>query len=511
MLRGRRYHVLGVVGRGGFGTVYRADLLGDGGFIKPVALKVLNDDMEEHEGMASRFRDEARVLGLVRHRAIVNVDGLVRLDGRWAVVMEFVEGADLQQVTSRVGALPLGPCLEIIGEVAAALDAAYTQKHPDGGALHFIHRDLKPANIRLTEGGEVKILDFGIARAEFKNREAKTLTSAYFGTPRYMAPERLDEMRDSTAGDIYSLGVILWELLTGEKFNRSSANESRHDKHINDRMQRLQDLRGHAVSPIAPTLRRMLAYDPDTRPAAREVDRLCADLHRELGATRLRDWSVRVVPPLIEEQPVEQDDKLSGSVITESKVPSTTGETLTGKSVTSKRKTQLAALAGGTAALGLLILCIAVVTLWWIATTFGPRPEPPQTIASATNEATQTTQQADPPAQPSDSGTPTTDTEPAPAAVPEPPSATPPTTPKAPPKTPPKAKTGKVSVSGDADTVAFRGPDGVRHSPGALPAGFYVIEATFAGKEVVAGQLDVTAGASHPVECNAQFRKCVSR
>src|SRR5688572_24162758 len=92
---GRRYRVMGVLGRGGFGTVFRADLLGEGSFVRPVALKVLNPEMEGVATVAARLRDEARLLGRVRHRSIVQVDGLVRLDDRWTVVMEYVDGVDL--------------------------------------------------------------------------------------------------------------------------------------------------------------------------------------------------------------------------------------------------------------------------------------------------------------------------------------------------------------------------------------------------------------------------------
>jgi serine/threonine-protein kinase len=163
---GRRYRIIAPIGRGGFGTVYRAELLGVSGFSRQVALKVLNPDIGEQLEVVQRFRDEARILGLVRHRAIVHVDGLTCLDGRWTVVMEYVEGVDLRAILAR-GPLPAGPALEIAAEVAGAIHAAYTRRLPNGELLRLLHRDLKPANIQVTADGEVKILDFGISRADF--------------------------------------------------------------------------------------------------------------------------------------------------------------------------------------------------------------------------------------------------------------------------------------------------------------------------------------------------------
>ena len=126
---GRRYKILGALGRGGFGTVYRAELAGEGGFSKIVALKVLNPEMEEVNEMAIRLRDEARVLGLLRHRAIVQVDGLVRLSGRWTVIMEYVEGRDLKDVVAAAGTVPATVALTIVEEVAGALHAEIGRAH----------------------------------------------------------------------------------------------------------------------------------------------------------------------------------------------------------------------------------------------------------------------------------------------------------------------------------------------------------------------------------------------
>jgi len=316
MSEGRRYQVLGVLGKGGFGTVYKAELLGEGGFTRTVALKVLNADMREMEDVASRLRDEARLLGLLRHRAILGVDGLVRLNGRWTVVMEYIHGADLGRVT-RTARFPLGVALEVVGEVASALHVAYTTPNPDGVPMRLLHRDIKPQNVLLTAAGEIKVLDFGIARAEFSNREAKT-QSVLYGSVAYMAPERLD-FEELHEGDIYALGVVLFELLTGEPFGKASIRGERHAKAVIAAIDRVRAVIGPHPTEFIELIQSMLSYDPEERPNAREVERRCRSLRSQLDDQPwLRDWSEMVVPEVLKGMEALGIDDFSGSVLAES-------------------------------------------------------------------------------------------------------------------------------------------------------------------------------------------------
>lgn len=252
----RRYEVLEALGTGGFGTVYRARYQGEGGFSQMVALKVLNPEMAKIDEVASRLRDEARVLGLVRHRAIVQVHRLVQFDDSWTVVMELVEGADLGLVLKAGVIVPVGPMLEIMAEVAAALHVAWTTTGPDGRPLHLLHRDIKPSNIQVTSVGEVKVLDFGIARADFDEREAMTKKLA-FGSTEYMAPERLDLM-DGPASDVYSLGSVAYELLTRTQFGRTSATRERHEPRLKRNLARLREELAPWQEPVAELIADML-------------------------------------------------------------------------------------------------------------------------------------------------------------------------------------------------------------------------------------------------------------
>ncbi len=269
--------------------VYRAAMLGSDGFEKPVAIKLLRlggGDGRLAEEAQQRFRDEARLLGLLRHRAIVQVDGLVRIGGHQAVVMEYLEGVSLRALVKRAP-IPEGPAFEIVAEVAAALEAAWHRPGPAGRPLNVCHRDLKPANLQLSADGELKVLDFGIARADFQAREAETRSLA-MGSVEYMSPSRLDFDDDGAAGDIYSLGCVLYEMLVGEAFGRTSANPKSHAARFEANIGRVPEGAREMIA-------RMLAFDATERPGAREVERKCLEMSRA-EPLRLRDWAADAVP-----------------------------------------------------------------------------------------------------------------------------------------------------------------------------------------------------------------------
>ena len=326
---GRRYHIKHRLGGGGFGVVYLADMLGAGGFRKPVALKVLHDTLkgEAAEDAAMRLRDEARVLGLVHHRAIVHVDGLIQLGGRWALIMEYVPGVSLDRLLD-VGAVPVGPALEIIGECAAALDAATNTAGEDGQPLGLVHRDIKPPNIQLTPKGEVKVLDFGIAKADYGSRESKT-TSRFSFTRGYTAPERILRMLDEEEReqgddgpevDIYSLGVVLYELVARIPFGQRPPFEKQHRGLVEERLEAVKD-RGFPEG-LMLLMRQMLEYDPTFRPSPSEVEHSCWEVQRGLDADadRLLHWAEDTVPALLSTYPGDDEDPLVGTTVSEAGV-----------------------------------------------------------------------------------------------------------------------------------------------------------------------------------------------
>lgn len=296
---GRRYQILGVLGQGGFGRVYRARLKGPRGFVKDVAIKLLNDP-DAPESVLRRFRDESRILGLIRDRAVISVDPPTRLEGRWAVVMEFVEGETLKALLRRHGPFPPSICLEVVQEVSRALDKMYTANGPDGQPLRVIHRDLKPGNIQLTPSGDLKILDFGIAWARFEMREADT-TIGIGGTPGYIAPERLAGM-DTSAADIFSLGVVLRKLLTGVPA-----------RHLRSEREKTSMVKDEALKLCLELSDRMTRDLPEQRPDAREVEREASGLLTRFQGQRMREWCESKVDMLTG----HTEDDLIGAVLTE--------------------------------------------------------------------------------------------------------------------------------------------------------------------------------------------------
>lgn len=307
----RRYDIEQVLGRGGFGTVYRARMSGSGGFSKHVALKVLNADVASTADVIQRLRDEARMLGLLRHRAIVQVEGLVHLDDRWAVVMEFVDGASLSEL-ARLGPLPPSVALEVGEEVATALEVAYSHPASSGDVLRLLHRDIKPSNVQLTARGEVKLLDFGVARADFAAREAHT-RSLILGSIDYLAPERL-EMIDSHKGDIYALGATIFELLAGEPFGRASVNPRRHASNLDERL--AAKIAPLGDGELVALLRSTLAYDDSDRPDAAALSRSLRERRRHHPEPWTRDWANDAVPRAQARRSPEPDD-WSGTTIRE--------------------------------------------------------------------------------------------------------------------------------------------------------------------------------------------------
>jgi serine/threonine-protein kinase len=202
-----RYEVVGELGRGAMGVVYKGE---DPKIHRTVAIKTVRlSEFEEEivDEMKERFFREAESAGLLTHPNIVTIYDCGEEHDLAFIAMEYLDGEDLQKYTTKTNLLPLRESLSTVARVAEALDYAHGKS--------VVHRDIKPANImRLKGTGEIKVTDFGIARI---TTSSKTKTGVVLGTPSYMSPEQVAAKKVDGRSDIFSLGVVLFELLTGEK------------------------------------------------------------------------------------------------------------------------------------------------------------------------------------------------------------------------------------------------------------------------------------------------------
>jgi len=204
-----RYRIAGLLGRGGMGEVYRAD---DLKLKQPVALKFLPASLTVDGAALARFYKEVSVARQISHRNVCRVYDVAEYQGEHFISMEFVRGEELSSLLKRIGRLPQDKAIDVARQLCAGLAAVHER-----GVLH---RDLKPANIMLDEHGDVRITDFGIAA--LANEDRREIS----GTPAYMSPEQLEGHELTVKSDLYSLGLVLYEVFTGKKaFEASSLPE----------------------------------------------------------------------------------------------------------------------------------------------------------------------------------------------------------------------------------------------------------------------------------------------
>ncbi|MCK6513824.1 protein kinase [Myxococcota bacterium] len=321
----RRFRFLKELAQGGFGKVYLAEMVTSDNFSSVVAIKVLHGQWTTHEEIAQRARDEARLLGRLRHRNIVRVEDLTSVRGQAAVIMEYLEGVDLKSLSGYLASVSqpfsLPAAFECIRAVASALDAAYNTVPLQGGEpLRLIHRDIKPSNVMLTIDGDVKLLDFGTARANFEDREAKTQALA-FGSQAYMAPERLLGDPDTPAGDIFSLGVTFYEVLTCQAYGKIHIRPERYERSMLQRVAEIElgNLEGGLAERLRGILRSMLSYEPTDRPSADQLTDLMEELLEDTPGMRLSRFAKQAVRACIDANPhtPSDDDDLAGSTVFE--------------------------------------------------------------------------------------------------------------------------------------------------------------------------------------------------
>ena len=292
-----RYKLEAKLGSGGMSTVYLAR---DTTLDRSVAVKVMHREMSEQADQLQRFRQEARAVAKISHPNVVAVIDAGEDGGHPYIVFEYVEGETLKQRINRVGALDPQEALAYAIEVARGLTVAH--------ARNMVHRDIKPQNVLIDSEGRAKLTDFGISRQ--LEQDGMTATGRVLGTTDYVAPEQAMGHPVDQRSDVYSLGVVLYEMLIGQVPFHADSQVGVAMKHVNEEMPDVQQRRPELSAAAALVVERATAKDPAER--YQEVGEMIADLSTALEVEAARAGSTTGEATTVLEAVPPAERKLSG-------------------------------------------------------------------------------------------------------------------------------------------------------------------------------------------------------
>jgi serine/threonine protein kinase len=293
-----RYVLLDRIGAGGMAEVFRAVMPGVEGFQRTFVVKRILAERAKSPYFVDMFVQEARINALLHHPNIVQVFDFGNVGGTYFLAMEYVRGRDVSEMLRRLRGhdrpCPVGVAAFIAREVAAALGYAHGLAGVDGTPLHLVHRDVSPSNIICLRAGGVKLLDFGIAKALGEPEVEKTGHGLFKGKLSYLAPERVKDLPIDGRSDLFSLGVVLWELLSGQRLFRGKSDLQTLKNVVELDIAAPSTFRPDVPPELDAVTTRALARDPEARYATGKE--LVEDLDRVLSALH---YQPRALPDLL--------------------------------------------------------------------------------------------------------------------------------------------------------------------------------------------------------------------
>ena len=278
-----KYELLERIASGGMAEVYRARARGVAGFEKILVIKKLAERLASNKEFTELFIDEARIAVQLQHPNIVQVFELDAVDGTYYMAMEYVQGLDLARLLLRSranGTFPTSLALHVSGEVLKALQFAHTRHDEAGRPLRIVHCDISPQNVLISSAGEVKLTDFGISRASFQARSKHEVVR---GKHAYMSPEQVEGKALDARTDLFSLGIVLYETLTGRRLFKARTKEETLDRVRRAEVPSPRAYRADISEDLEWLLLKSLARNPEDRfqSAAEMLDELTTLVGRE--------------------------------------------------------------------------------------------------------------------------------------------------------------------------------------------------------------------------------------
>jgi serine/threonine-protein kinase len=288
-----KYRLVATLGQGGMGTVHLASASGLGQFRKLLVVKELRQDLLWKDSSIAMFIDEARLAARLDHPNVVQTFEAGEQNGRYFLAMEYLDGQPLNELAQHMaakGGIPLELHVHMLCDVLAGLQYAHELRDYDGSRLHVVHRDISPHNVFITYHGQVKIVDFGVAKA--RNASSLTNPGMFKGKFAYAAPEQVFGRAVDARADVFAVGVMLWEAIAKRRFVEGVPTPEAFKARANGREPRIVDVVPDVEPLLADICNRALAVDPDARFPSAEAFRSELQDYLLLTASRVEGSDV---------------------------------------------------------------------------------------------------------------------------------------------------------------------------------------------------------------------------